>query len=80
MNYQRLNKALLFYGICSRRKGEILIIKKKFLVNVSIPISIPNLGMKVLDFKKVAFGNISLGNLQVGNWEKINHFKFEDIK
>ncbi len=43
MNYQRINKVLSSYGICSRRKAEILIKEKKVLVNGMIA----ELGMKV---------------------------------
>jgi len=43
LTYQRINKKLSHYGICSRRKAKILIKEKKFPVKEIIP----EIGMKV---------------------------------
>ena len=43
MVYQRINKALSYQGVCSRRKAELLIRDKKVLVNGMIA----SVGMKV---------------------------------
>ncbi|MBK17188.1 MAG: pseudouridine synthase [Prochlorococcus sp. SP3034] len=53
MIYQRINKTLSIYGICSRRKAELLIRDKKVLVNGIIA----TIGMKVDPEKDIIIVN-----------------------
>ena len=56
---QRINKVLANYGICSRRKADLLIKERKILVNGSFA----SIGMKI---------NLDLDNIKINGQELKN--------